>query len=180
MKKLVYFAALALVIAGTSCEKNDIGGTATEAMAGQWYVTVDGVDENGNLPADDYADFFGDGQFIVNTYNTAANDPTKMFISDLGDPSIGFTARINSDQNALTFATAGDVENASGNANARYKTVNITGGKILLGAAHQKNGSVCDSIVFYVSYPDDPFPATNGFAKYRIRGIRYSGLAEND
>lgn len=180
MKKLLYFAALALVFAGTSCEKEEIGGTATEAMAGQWYVTVDGVDEAGQPLDDDYIDIFGDGQFIINTYNTSANDPTKMFISDLGDPYIGFTARINADQSALTFATDGEVENLSGNSNARFEALTITGGKILLGAGHQKNGSVCDSIVFYVTYAGDPYPAAWGHTKYRVSGVRYSGLAEND
>ena len=182
MKKVLYFAALALMFAGTtSCEKNEIGGTATEKMAGQWYVMIDGVDDAGNPIDDDYCDFFGDGNFFINTYNTAANDPTKMFIEELGDvTNCGLKARINVDQNAMTFSSNGEVENLSEYDNAKYEALTITDGKIMLGAAHQPNGSVCDSIVFYVSFKGDPYPPYYGYKKYRVRGVRYSGLAEND
>ena len=40
MKKILYFAALLFCAGLTSCEKDEIGGTATEATAGNWYVTV--------------------------------------------------------------------------------------------------------------------------------------------
>ena len=181
MKKVLYFAALALMFAASSCEKSDIGGTATEKMAGQWYVLIDGVDEAGQPVADDYCDLFGDGNFFINTYNTAANDPTKMFIEELGDVSLcGLKARINVNQDNMTFSSGGEVENLSENSNAKYSALTITDGKIMLGAAHQPNGSVCDSIVFYVSFKGDPYPAAYGYTKYRVRGVRYSGLAEND
>ncbi len=164
------------MFAGTSCDKEEVGGTATEAMAGQWYVTMDGVDDNGQPLDDDYLDFFGDGLFFVNTYNTSANDPTKMFIEELGDAYLGFYTRINAIPGSLEFATDGEVENLSG----RFNALTITDGKILLGAGHQNNGSPCDSIVFYVSFAGDPFPGMYGHSKYRVSGIRYSGLAEND
>ena len=34
-----------------SCEKDEVGGTATQALAGEWYVTVDAVDANNNVTA---------------------------------------------------------------------------------------------------------------------------------
>lgn len=37
------FTLLVFVLAG--CEKDEIGNTATEALAGEWKVTVDAVDE---------------------------------------------------------------------------------------------------------------------------------------
>ena len=46
MKKVLYFAALLFL--ATACEKEDIENTATVSMAGQWYCTVDAVDDNGN------------------------------------------------------------------------------------------------------------------------------------
>jgi hypothetical protein len=49
MKKILYFAALLFCAGLTSCEKDEIGGTATEATAGNWYVTVDAADESGNV-----------------------------------------------------------------------------------------------------------------------------------
>ena len=46
MKKVLYFAALLFL--ATACEKEDIENTAAVSMAGQWYCTVDAVDDNGN------------------------------------------------------------------------------------------------------------------------------------
>ena len=60
MKKGLYLAALALTIAATSCEKAEVGGTATEDMAGEWYVTIDAVDDAGN-PIEYGEDYFGIG-----------------------------------------------------------------------------------------------------------------------
>ena len=73
MKKLIYFACmLAGLFMMTSCEKDEIGGTATQSLAGEWYVVADAVDANGNIV---YEDFWGE-RFLVNTYNTAANTAT--------------------------------------------------------------------------------------------------------
>ena len=61
MKKVLYFATLLLcAVFTTSCEKEEVGSTATESMAGQWYVTVDAVDESGNLVYSD-EELFGLG-----------------------------------------------------------------------------------------------------------------------
>ena len=46
------FTLLVFVLAG--CEKDEIGNTATEALAGEWKVTVDAVDEGGNVIAEDF------------------------------------------------------------------------------------------------------------------------------
>ncbi|MBQ1581477.1 MAG: hypothetical protein II398_12710 [Prevotella sp.] len=53
-------------------------------------------------------------------------------------------------------------------------------GKILKGAGRQKNGSPADSIVFFVTYKDDPWYPGDGYTRYKVSGIRYSGLEEND
>ena len=73
------FTLLVFVLAG--CEKDEIGNTATEALAGEWKVTVDAVDEGGNVIAED---FNGIGHILMNTYNTAANTPTEMYVDDIG------------------------------------------------------------------------------------------------
>lgn len=157
----------------TSCEKEKIGGTATEALAGDWYVTIDAADENGNV-VEGLEDPFGLGRIHVATFNTAANTADKLYVTDFGD-FWGFKVRTNSDVNALTFSTAGAVANESYDCN-----VTITDGKILPKAGKQNNGSAADSIVFYVSFDDDPYPAAYGYAKYKVSGVRYSGLEEND
>jgi hypothetical protein len=53
-------------------------------------------------------------------------------------------------------------------------------GKILPGAGRQNNGSRADSIIFYVVYKNDPWVPGDGYTKYKVSGIRYSGLEEND
>ena len=168
MKKVLYLAALLFCATFTSCEKEEVGGTATEAMAGDWYVTCDAVDEAGNVVIEDPFDY---GRVHILTYNTAANISDQLYIDDL-DEIWEFKVKATSDINALTFSTNGAI------ANETYEDcdVTITDGKILPKAGRQNNGSPADSIVFYVSFSDDDDPSTI----YKISGIRYSGLEEND
>lgn len=174
MKKVLYLATLLFCAAFTSCEKEEIGGTATESIAGDWYVTVNPVDEDGNeIP--EYEDLFGLGRIHVLTYNTSGNTSDQLYVDDLGE-FWEFKVKATSDINAMTFNTNGAI------ANEAYEDcdVTITDGKVLPKAGRQNNGSPADSIVFYVSFSDDPYPAAYGYAKYKVSGIRYSGLAEND
>lgn len=177
MKKILYFAALLFTFAVTSCEKEDIGSTATENTAGQWYVSVDGVDADGEV-IDGFEDFFFDGRTLILTYNTSANSATEMIVDDLKQ-IWNFKVKVACDQAARTFATtvADDEEN-----NLRGDDINVKiwGGKILPGAGRQNNGSPADSIVFYVTFSDDPYPAKYGHSGYKVSGVRYSGLKEND
>lgn len=53
-------------------------------------------------------------------------------------------------------------------------------GKILKNAGRQNNGSPADSIVFFVTYKDDPWYPGDGYTRYKVSGIRYSGLEENE
>jgi hypothetical protein len=53
-------------------------------------------------------------------------------------------------------------------------------GKILPGAGRQNNGSPADSIVMFITYKDDPWVPTDGYTRYKVHGVRYSGLVEND
>ena len=177
MKKVLYFAALLFGLTLTSCEKEEMGGTATEATAGQWYVTVDAADENGNL-VEGLEDVFGLGRVVMLTYNTSANNPNEMIVDDIAN-FWEFKVKVACDQQALTFQTNTTENN---NLVAGYEDINvsITGGKILPQAGRQNNGSPADSIVFYVSFSDDEYPAAYGYKNYRVSGVRYSGLVEND
>lgn len=167
MKKAIYLLMMCAGMAFTSCEKDEVGTTATEALAGEWYVTVDAVDDAGNTVA---TDPFGLGYTFVLTYNTAANIPTEMYVSDQGN-FWDYTVRVNSDMSNLTFSTDGDVQNE-----AYDCMVNIEDGRMLPGAATTPSGMPADSIVFYVSFSDDG----NGFSKYKVSGYRYTGLAADD
>ena len=190
MKKVLYFAMFLFCAGLTSCEKEEIGGTAVESMAGQWYVTIDAVGEDGT-PIEGGEDYFGvGGPVILLTYNTTSNSSTEMWIDDLGQwnvgamyggnyPSYCIKAKVSVDQSNLTFKSNEAPNFADGWRTFEAMPVTIDG-KILKGAGHQKNGSVADSIVFFVSYKNDPWYPDDGYAKYKVSGIRYSGLVEND
>jgi hypothetical protein len=192
MKKVLYSAALLLLATLTSCEKEDIENTATVNMAGQWYVQVDAVDDAGN-PVKNGEDYFGFGRVLIVTSNTAANSTSEMLIDDLGSfdvaagygngnyPSYSLKSKINVDLGALTFSSNNATNLSDKNKfDSDLYPITIEGGKILPGAGRQNNGSVADSIVFYVKYAGDPWFPDDGYAKYKVSGIRYSGLVEND
>jgi hypothetical protein len=194
MKKYVFSAILSLLccVVFTSCEKDEIGGTATQNMAGQWYVTIDAVDDAGN-PIDGGEDYFGVGRVMLLTYNTAANDANQMWIDDQGNfdlatyydygayPNYSFKNLVAIDQNALTFSSSNATNHTPENGfGSEAYGITIEGGKILKGAGHQNNGAVCDSIVFFVKYEGDPWYPDDGYAKYKVSGVRYSGLEENN
>lgn len=159
----------------TSCEKEEVGNTATVATAGQWYVTVDAVDESGNVVYED-ADLFGLGRVLLLTANTAANSATEMIVDDLQN-FWGYRVKVTVDPVNMTFATNTTENN---NLNGDDINVTITGGKIVKDGGVQNNGSKADYIEFYVNFSDDQYPAAYGYAKYHVYGVRYSGLAEND
>ncbi|MBP5360591.1 MAG: hypothetical protein J6129_03810 [Bacteroidaceae bacterium] len=196
MKKITYFAALLLVgLTFSSCAKEDIEDTATVDMAGQWYVDVDAVDENGDV-IDGYEHYFGydEPRVLFLTYNTADNNTKEMYIDDLGAfdlatyydygayPNYAIKCKVNIDYKNLTFSSVEEADNESSvnEFDSDVYPVTITGGKILKGAGRQNNGSVADSIVFFVEYAGDPWYPDDGYTKYRVSGIRYSGLVEND
>lgn len=221
MKKVLYFASFLLCMGFmASCEKDDIEKTSTVSMAGQWYCTIDAVDDNGD-PIPDGENYFGleNPRTLILTYNTSANSATEMWIDNLGVgnlaeryakywknygffPSYTIKSKVNIDTKTLTFSceeseNLGDgyiwyEEDEEGNVvlddqdnpvvmhEEKAMAVTITEGKILKGAGRQNNGSPADSIIFYVSYKDDPWYPDDGYAKYRVSGIRYSGLVEND
>jgi len=184
MKKVLYFAALLFCAGMTSCEKEEIGGTATENMAGQWVVQIDAIDDSGN-PIEQGEDYFGLGNTIMLTYNTSGNSATEMWIDDMGEydlatqygnpayPNYSLKTKVAINQDALTFSSS----NAANESGAFSVSID---GKILKGAGRQNNGSPADSIVFFVTYTNDPWYPDDGYTKYKVSGIRYSGLVENE
>lgn len=186
MKKIFYYTALLLCSMMVSCDKEEVGGTAVESMAGQWYVMIDAVDENGK-PISGGENYFGlEGRTLLLTYNTAGNSSEEMFVDDLGAfslpalygnpayPDYSIKAKVKADTKSLTFSS-----NNAANETGQFG-ITITEGKILKGAGRQNNGSPADSIVFFVNYEGDPWYPDDGYAKYKVSGIRYSGLVENE
>ena len=164
MKKVLYLATMLLCMAITSCQKEDIGGTATESLAGVWYVQANVVNGDGSVTEDPY----GLGRFQIMTYSTSANNPSEIWIDDSKN-FWNFKVKANGDINTLTFGAA-SAENQRGD----EITINITNGKIIKNGGMQNNGSPADYITMDVEFSDDPGTI------YRLEGVRYSGLVEND
>lgn len=170
MKKILYLAVVAFCVMFTSCEKDEIGGTATEALAGQWYVTFDGVDANGEVT---FADPFEVGRKLLLTYNTSSNDGKEIFVDDL-KKFWDFKVKVPCNVSALTFgSTTATVDLNNG------IDVELTDGKILKGAAVTPSGAAADSICFYVVFSDDKYVGKY-WDKIRVSGYRYTGLAADD
>jgi uncharacterized protein YciU (UPF0263 family) len=163
MKK-IFLAITAVSMLFASCTKDEPGGTATEALAGEWYVTV-----NVLLDGELYEDPYGYGNIHISTYNTAANLPTLMYVDDMAN-FWDFKVRANCDVNSLTFSTSDFAENESYTCG-----VKITDGKILLNAATTPSGMPADSIVFNVQFDDDDNAYT-----YQFTGYRYTGLVGDE
>lgn len=145
-----------LCMAFTSCQKEDIGGTATESLAGDWYLVAS---VNGNPIW---------GPFHLLTYNTSANNPNEIWVDDQ-ENFYTFKVKATGDINSLTFSAA-----SAQNQNGDEITVNITNGKIVKNGGVQKNGSPADLLMMDVEFSDDPGTI------YHLEGVRYSGLEEND
>lgn len=191
MKKYISFAllALALPMGIASCDvetDEEPGGTNVEKMAGRWEVTVDAYDNNGTLVAKDP---YNMGVIEVQTYNTAANETNKMWISDL-EYFWDFTFKMDINYQARTFSATdvlynADMEEIAKAIAAGEKPVDkkgdpltaekatITNGKILEGAATNLHGKPNDSIVFDIKFTDD-----DPSIVYRLSGQRYTGFYE--
>lgn len=170
MKGLKYIGMIIASFFLMSCEKDEIGGTATEAIAGEWYVTADAINSDGSIWAEDV---YGLGHFLIVTYNTAGNSPTEIWVDDAAH-FWEFKVKAIADMDALTFST----ENAE---NAYYDCqVTISNGKVSLGTATTPSGMPADAISFDVVFSDDTDAAKYGFAGYRISGYRYTGFAGDE
>lgn len=152
-----------------SCEKEEVGGTATQSMAGQWYVTADACF---NDISETVEDIYGAGRFMLFTYNDASNSKDVLFIDDQ-ENFWEFKGKASCNLSDLTFSGE-DIEN-------EYYDMNFTvkNGKILKGAATTPSGAKADSICFDLYLGDD-----DNIGEYydflRITGFRYTGLAADE
>lgn len=168
IKNLKYALLGLLTVFMASCEKEDIGGTATESLAGEWIVTVDAVTSDGTVV---YEDFFGLGSFMILTYNSAANNPNEMFINDL-EAFWDFTCKVPCNAVAQTFGSTTPVPNLSYDCN-----VTVFNGKVIYGGTLSPSGAKADAIEFMINFDDDPYPAAYGYDTYLVKGYRRTGLA---
>lgn len=167
MKKYLILLFAALSFSLTGCEETDVepGGTAVEKMAGAWYVTWEQKDAQGV-----WQDVLG-GTVEVDTYNTAANVPTEMWLKETY--LLNTALKVATDYAGRTFGmsetTIAVNEKTWG---APKITLSITDGKVLEGAATTPSGMPADSIVFFVNVQGDD--------TYKVAGFRRTGFAEDE
>lgn len=140
----------------TSCdevEDPDAGGTLVEAMAGDWFVQLD-----------------GEGSYYhISTYNTAANDGKEMWIND-GGHFWEFLAKTPVNLNGLTFGGTDLASDYEG-----YEiTINITNGKVTKGDIKTPAGNPTDGISFDIEFSDDPGTI------YSLSGYKRTGFADDE
>ena len=188
MKKSLYsiFALMAMLVAFTSCEKEEIENTATMEAAGEWHVTFAALDENGDVYDPDW---FGDGVYNIATCNTAANVPNKMYIIDNVNYFVPYQVEVDLDLNNLTFKTT-DAENLYGPGNYEElleedtpfgDRITITDGKIVKNGTTSPSGMPVDYIEFYISFSNDILaPMMEISNKYKVSGFRYTGFAADE
>lgn len=184
MKKYVFALCFACALFLTGCDDDtDPGGTSVQDMAGDWWVTYqNSVDEYnyliegvGSMPdvnnieswAWDYV--YSDGHYRLNTYNTAKDIPTEMFVDDAS--YWGYKVITNVNYEAKTFECPATTSTA-------VDTIEVTilGGKIMKDAATTPRGMPADSIVFYVQFSDDAY----GFTYQKVSGFRRTGFPDDD
>src|SRR5690606_36226887 len=121
-------------------KEEEVGGTAVEAMAGDWFVTVsrsvDGDEES--------------HEAHFSTYNTAANSASEMWLDDL-ESFWQAKGKIGVDLASMTFSTDAPVQNEYYD-----MTFEVANGKILKGAARGPGSNTpTDSIYFELTFSDD-------------------------
>ncbi|UKJ07686.1 lipid-binding protein [Solitalea lacus] len=170
--KLLYNKVLLVIMITmlfSSCERDnpDPGGTATENMAGEWWVQWDG------LPG---------VYFHFATYNTSANSSSEMWLDDQGTfwsfNGSAMKGKVNINISDLTFSGA----NISSDDPAFVTrprpgfpsvpiTFTITEGKIIKGGTKGPvTGKQTDSIYFKAEFSDDPgtIYILSGYARTRF------------
>lgn len=164
MKKIAIYTLLVCIsLLWIGCQEDpEPGGTATQDVAGEWWVRIyiGGTDE-GDIVVD---------YVKMMTFNTSSNSPDSLWIYDV-DNFWEFQVKAGYDKANKTFSV-------SQGANATYDSeVTITDGKVLLGQGKSSSGVKTDSIHFVASFSDD---ATAYGTEYIIAGHRRTGLLEDE
>ena len=161
---IVLFAS---AVVFTSCDvmtDEPAGGTAVESLAGHWVVTLDVIDEEGNVLAENVA-----GTRSMQTFNTAENDNDKMWMSFMGDQ---FKISTNVSQGTFDCKDVYAYSDEDDDGNEYDVFITITDGKVIKNGGKNIHDKPVDAIEFKVKYSDDPESI------YLVHGIRYQGFTE--
>lgn len=157
--KRIYLILFSVLIAVSACQEDpEIGGTATEAMAGEWFVRL--YDAADNTLIIDYTN--------VMTYNTANNDNNQLWFSDKGnifDPELRL--KVPCDLEKMTFGSGQETVNAL-DPEAKYV---LDKGLIVLKGTKAPSGTVADSIRMELTDTDG--------SVYILSGYRRTGWPED-
>jgi len=173
MKRIFFIAILfSLGLMFTSCEalfewnqpeEPTVEYSAVWPLSGEWWVQYsleDGTDVSG-------------GYMALHTYNTAAEDVNKLWVSDAAAHFWIYTAKVDCDVPSRTFS--GSVASAAIDGDVPYDiNITITDGKVLEDGGFSTSGVVCDSIYFKIEFEDDPG------TKYVVAGVRRTGFLEDE
>ncbi len=181
LKTIRYTLILLLSAAFCSCEKEDIGKTETVAIAGEWFVTVDAVDADGNIV---YEDPFDAGTTLLVTSNTAANNTTEMIIEDTDYNTyyyyglFYYRAKISCNISTLSFGSDSWADNLKYDEDDWYgRSVKVTDGKIVPNGTVSPSGITTDAISFNLWIDPDGYAEYYGWDHYVVHGYRRTGLA---
>lgn len=104
MKKYISLLTGVCIAFFLSCEKDEIGGSATQKMAGEWYVMASLLDDGGNV-------LYESSLFLMATYNSAANVADEIWIDD-SEEFLSMKCKFKFTGNASSFTTdKSEVEN---------------------------------------------------------------------
>ncbi len=167
MKKYIYLIITALCFSLYSCDNEvEPGGTQVQNLAGDWYVRLLFDDGSGN-----WTDGYDIGYYRLETYNTAANLATEMFVDD--NNTWPMKGKVKVDVSGLSFKTDGDTENYYLSQGVAYP-FKVNDGKVFPKGGTALSGTVTDSICMHVEYSDDPGTV------YRICGIKRTGFPADE
>lgn len=119
-----------------ACSKDlpDAGGTATEALSNEWWVTDNGAKVR-----------------KISTFNTTLPSQDSMWVSMIKAPDT-FQVKVKVDLVSLTFS-AQNSKNVNGKI---INSVNITNGKFFPKGGTSPDGNVTDSIYLEAEYSSKP------------------------
>ena len=168
---LILLGVLALSFGFTSCDKLDglddyksveIGGTATQKLCGEYFVTLDAFDGTNWV-----VDAYSQGYVKVLVYNTANDRADSVWFNDLKFwPTL---ARISCKATTAEF-TACTADNLS----KAGETVTVTSGKVIPNGCYTAANNITDSLVIELEWSDD------AGSLYRYAGYKRTGFLEDE
>jgi len=170
MKKLLYILGILLLSSQSCTEDADVWDSSVNGVSGEWYVRYDHAIYG--------EDPFGAGYTPLLTFNTADDNGTEMWLTDIisGTPKFwDYKVKIPVDMETMTFGSEDVVQNESYDVE-----VKIMNGKVIKKAVTLPSGYVADSIYFEVWFGDLEVSTGIENDKLLVGGYRKTGFEEDE